>query len=62
MYLDYVGELSGHRGRVEQVARGECTVEVGEDAVWTVRLLTGWEPTRLVLTRTDGETWEGRVV
>ena len=56
-YLDYEGEVSRHRGFVERIAAGTCNVEVGEDAVWTIRFLTGMSGTSLVL-RPAGEGWE----
>lgn len=58
-YLDYEGEISRNRGRVERVAGGTCDVVVGEDAVWTVRLVTGASPTTLTL-RPSGDAWEIR--
>lgn len=57
-YLEFEGEVSGRRGRVTRVAAGACTVEVGEAAVWTVRLLTGGPPDRLTLRMLAGDTWE----
>ena len=59
LYLEYEGDLSAHRGSVYRVAEGTCEVEVGENAVWTVRLLTGIPKTVLKLRQTRGETWEG---
>ena len=59
VYLDYVGELSGHRGRVDQVAKGECAVEVGEGSVWKIEILTGATPQRLLLTHIVAAQWRG---
>ena len=59
LYLDYVGQIPGDRGSVQQVARGTCEVEIGEDAVWTIRLLTGTSPCTLVLHQVDGDQWQG---
>lgn len=41
IYLDYQGELSGHRGRVERIDGGVCQLDIGEAAVWTVSLGDG---------------------
>jgi hypothetical protein len=57
-YLDYEGDVSGRRGRVTRVAAGTCEVEVGEGSVWTVRLLTGSPPGRLILRPVQGDQWE----
>jgi hypothetical protein len=59
VYLDFEGELSGHRGRVSRVAAGKCTVEVGENAVWTIHLLMGTSPGKLILEWKTGDTWQG---
>jgi hypothetical protein len=61
IYLDFEGELSGHRGRVRRVAAGECEVEIGENAVWAIRLLTGSSPgDTLTLEWKTGGSWEAR--
>jgi hypothetical protein len=57
LYLDYEGEVGGHRGRVERAAGGTCQVEVGPEGVWTVTLLGGGVGT-LHLRSIDGEQWE----
>jgi hypothetical protein len=59
-YLDYEGELSERRGRVERVAAGTCTVEVGEASVWHITLLTGAQRQQLTLRPVDAahQTWE----
>jgi hypothetical protein len=59
-YLDYEGELSGRRGRVERVAIGTCRVEVGEASVWHVTLLSGARPRQLVLRPVEAarQRWE----
>lgn len=58
-FLTFQGELAGHGGRVHQIARGVCKVEIGEDAVWTIRLLD--DPLRTVLQfrQIERERWEG---
>ncbi len=56
IYLDYEGDLTERRGRVERVAGGSCTVEIGEGAVWTIELLSS--PTRLILRHVQGDEWE----
>jgi hypothetical protein len=59
-YLDYEGELSERRGRVERVATGTCTVEVGEASMWQIRLLTGSRSQQLLLRPVDAaqQSWE----
>jgi hypothetical protein len=59
-YLDYEGELSDRRGRVERVAAGTCTVEVGEASMWQIRLLTGSRSQQLLLRPVDAaqQSWE----
>jgi hypothetical protein len=57
LYLDYEGDLTDQRGTVYRVAEGTCDVEVGADAVWTIRLLSGTSPQSLVFTRLDAEGW-----
>jgi hypothetical protein len=36
IYLDYTGELSGQRGRVQRIDGGSCQLEIGEDALWKI--------------------------
>jgi len=59
VYLDFEGELSGHRGQVTRVAAGECNVEIGENARWTIRL-TGMPGSKLTLEWKVGDMWEAR--
>jgi hypothetical protein len=56
-YLDYEGELSDRRGRVDRIAGGLCEVQVGENAVWTVRLISGAPAVTLTLRQIDAERW-----
>jgi hypothetical protein len=58
MFLDYQGQLSGHRGQVEKVAGGACRVEIGPDAVWRV---SGVYRTDLVLRQISGDVWMASV-
>ena len=58
-YLEYEGDLSDHRGRVERVAGGACDVQINEGARWIVTLKTGASPTRLLLQQIDAEHWQG---
>ena len=58
LYLDYEGDLPGHRGRVHRYAHGECEIEIGENAVWTIRLLNGTLPLTLSILQIEGEQWE----
>ena len=59
-FLDFQGEISRHRGWVKRVAAGECEVEVGDDALWTIRLRSGACVGELTLEWKNGDTWEGR--
>lgn len=58
LYLDYEGDLSGNRGTVQRVAEGNCQVEVGENSIWTIRIVTGAAPTTLILKALDQQHWE----
>jgi hypothetical protein len=58
LYLEYEGEIGGHRGFIHRVADGTCEIEVGEGNVWTIHLLTGTSPQTLVLRQIDSENWE----
>jgi|SRR5579884_3415456 len=58
VYLEYEGELSERRGFVRRVAHGTCELEIGENAVWTIRLLTGSTPQKLVIRQIKDEQWE----
>jgi hypothetical protein len=55
-YLSFEGEVSRHRGVVERVAGGTCSVEVGEDAVWTIRDMTDTSAPSFTL-RPAGDAW-----
>ncbi len=61
IYLDFQGELSSHRGRVTRVAAGECDLEIGENAAWTLRLLSGAPEQTLTLAWKTGDMWDARV-
>ncbi len=41
VYLDFEGELTGHRGHVQRVASGLCSVEIEENSVWLIGLEIG---------------------
>lgn len=56
-YLHLEGELTQRRGYVERIAEGSCSIEIGENAVWRVAILSGGTKQSLVLTQGDGETW-----
>jgi hypothetical protein len=58
LYLEYEGEIAGGRGAVYRMAEGTCELEIGENSVWSVRLLSGSPPGRLLLRQIDGERWE----
>lgn len=59
LYLTYEGDLTGGRGSVQRIAEGACEVEVGEESVWTIRLLTGVLPQTLRLQQISNEQWQG---
>ncbi len=56
-FLDYEGQLTGQRGSVQRVASGECELQIGDDAIWKIQLLTGAPPTTLVIRQIDAERW-----
>ena len=57
-YLEFEGDLTGRRGRVDRAASGTCELEIGEGAVWSIRLLSGAPPQRLVLRRLHEDRWQ----
>ena len=57
-YLDYEGQLSDQRGEVYRMAEGNCELNVGENAIWTIQLLSGSLPQRLVFRQISGDQWE----
>lgn len=58
LYLDYEGQLTDQRGTVYRVAEGTCEVEVGENAVWSIKLLSGVPPQHLLFRQISAERWE----
>jgi hypothetical protein len=56
-YLEYEGDLSDRRGRVDRMAGGDCELEIGEGGVWDVRLINGAPPARLRIRQIDAERW-----
>jgi hypothetical protein len=56
IFLDYEGQLTESRGRVERVGSGNCGVEIGENLVWRIDLLN--MATRLVLRNVGDDQWE----
>jgi hypothetical protein len=57
-YLEYEGEIAGHRGFVHRIADGTCEVEIGEASLWTIRILKGATPQAFRLKLVEGEMWE----
>jgi hypothetical protein len=57
LYLEYEGPVSAQRGAVLRVNDGQCEIEVGENSVWTIKLLTGAAPTTLVLRPVADKQW-----
>ena len=41
------------------MAAGECVIEIGENAVWTVRMLSGAEGS-LIMEWKAGDVWDAR--
>ena len=60
LYLDYEGDLTEQRGTVYRIADGSCEVSIGENAIWTIRILDGAPPQTLMLRQLDREQWEAR--
>jgi hypothetical protein len=58
LYLDYEGDLSDGRGTVSRIAEGNCEVEIGENAAWTIRLLTGAPAQKLIFRQCGGDQWQ----
>lgn len=58
LYLEYEGDLPGNRGSVMRVADGTCQVEVTENAVWRIQILTGSPPATLILRQIADENWQ----
>lgn len=58
LYLDYEGEVSQRRGRVERVAAGTCDVEVGPENQWTITLMSGSSPITLSVHPVVDDQWE----
>ena len=56
IYLDYQGELTGHRGHVDRIDSGECRIDIGEDAVWTISPVG--RPWGLTIRQLSGEQWQ----
>ena len=62
LYLDYEGDLTDQRGSVWRVAEGTCELEVGENCLWTIRLLSGAPPQTLLIRQLDQEQWQAEPV
>lgn len=58
LYLEYEGQLTGQRGEVYRMAEGNCELDIGENAIWMIRLLSGVAPQRLVFRQISGDRWE----
>jgi hypothetical protein len=56
-FLNFEGQLTGQRGSVQHIAAGECEVQIGEDAVWKIKLLNGSPPITLAIRQIEGEHW-----
>jgi hypothetical protein len=41
VYLDYEGDLTHNRGHVKRIESGECMLDVGENARWTIEFADG---------------------
>jgi hypothetical protein len=60
-FLQYEGVLSEQRGAVQRVADGECTVEIGEGDVITIKIINGATPTTLRLSKISDNQWQADV-
>lgn len=58
LYLDYEGQLTDQRGAVYRIAEGFCQVEIEQNATWTIALLSGAAPQRLIFRQVSAEQWE----
>jgi hypothetical protein len=56
-FLIYEGQLTSQRGNVQRVATGDCELQIGQDAVWEIKLLSGAPPITLLIRQIDGENW-----
>ena len=56
-FLDYQGQLTGQRGRVQRIATGEFQLQIGEDGVWNIKLLSGAPPMTFAIRQIDAERW-----
>jgi len=57
LYLEYEGPVSDQRGAVQRVTDGECEVEVGENSVWKIKLISGAPPVTLVMRPMGEAEW-----
>ena len=55
-YLQFEGELTQRRGRVERVGGGLCEVVIGENSVWRIGLAGSGDVLEFRLI--EGENWE----
>lgn len=60
IYLEFEGDLTQRRGRVDRVAGGMCEVEVAEGGRWTVRLLSGGPRESIQIRPIAGDGCEAR--
>ncbi len=56
-YLTFEGELSGGRGRVLAVTRGQCTIDARSGDDLLVRLETNQLTQEITLRRVNGDQW-----
>ncbi len=57
IFLEYEGELSESRGYIVRVAGGTCDLSIGENSVWTIRLLSGVSPQAFSLSLVAADQW-----
>ena len=57
VFLDYQGQLTGQRGSVQRIATGEFQLQIGEDGVWNIKLLSGGPPMTFAIRQIDAERW-----
>lgn len=61
-FLEYEGELTGHRGRVRRVAAGTCELSIDENAVWQIRLRNAAVTFAFTLRPINTEHWQARPI
>jgi hypothetical protein len=61
IYLEFEGELTAGRGRVDRVDGGDCQLSIEENAVWKITILNPKQPMWFTLRHLDGDEWMAEV-